>query len=213
MGRFDKIKKNIVKKKRRIHYLYIFFVIILLIIASFIGSEYQKSKRTELQKLGLIYNKDVSNLIKIIKHKNIEINNLYSVLNSIPLGPPVDSVTIASRYGYRKDPFNDSITFHTGTDINAEYQQKIFATGNGLVLKAKYINGYGNCIIIKHAYNFLSLYAHLTNIFVNEGDSVFKNQIIGSAGSTGKSTNVHLHYEIHNQFKPLNPEDFIYISY
>jgi murein DD-endopeptidase MepM/ murein hydrolase activator NlpD len=213
MGKFDKIKKDIKKKKRRIHYGYILLVIALLVGAYFIGSEYQKTKQTQLHKLGLKYTEDTQNLKSKISEQNNEINNLYQTLSAIPLGPPVNDIIIGSKYGYRIDPFNDSISFHYGVDIKAEYKDEIYATANGIVTNAKWINGYGKCVMIQHAYNYSSVYAHLSKILVNKGDSITKNQLIGLAGSTGRSTHTHLHYEIHKQNKPLNPEEFINLKY
>lgn len=118
-----------------------------------------------------------------------------------------------SNYGYRKDPFTDSLKFHPAVDINTKFKEKIFATANGIITRAEYAKGYGYCVEIKHSYNYSSLYAHLDDILVNINDTIRKNDVIGLAGTTGRSTGVHLHYEVRKESKPLNPENFIKLKY
>jgi murein DD-endopeptidase MepM/ murein hydrolase activator NlpD len=72
--------------------------------------------------------------------------------------------------------------------------------------------GYGNRVVIKHAYGFETLYAHLDVINVKRGQWVRKNQLIGTVGNTGKSTGAHLHYEIHKNGETRDPLGYFYTS-
>ena len=95
---------------------------------------------------------------------------------------------------------------HHGIDYACYLDTEIHATGSGKVIKARFIRGYGNCIIIQHSWKdskgkqktAYSLYAHLVEFKVIKGQRVSKRQVIGLAGSTGRSEGVHLHYELRN---------------
>jgi murein DD-endopeptidase MepM/ murein hydrolase activator NlpD len=211
MGKFDKVKKNIKRKKRAIHFSYIISFIIVLLVGLVIGIQYEKTKLDELHKLGSKYNKDVNELQNIVENKISEAAFYKMYLDSIPFGPPINIVQIASDYGYRIDPFDTIIQFHQGIDLNAKHCQAIISTAAGIIKTAKYVKGYGLCVKIKHIQGYSTLYAHLNEILVNEGTSVKKGDTIGLAGSTGRSTSVHLHYEVQKEHLPLDPEDFIKI--
>lgn len=213
MGRFDKIKKNIKKKKRKIHALYVLILMGILTLGYIGGNAYQINKQNEIYQLNKTYASNIDKLNVIIDYQNDKIRNFYRIFQSIPLGPPTKTLTIVSGYGYRKDPLTDSLSFHSAIDIDTKFKEEIFATANGIVFRAEYVNGYGYCVEIKHSFNYSSLYAHLNNILVNKGDTIRKNDIIGLAGTTGRSTGVHLHYEVKKKYKPLNPEKFVELKY
>lgn len=212
MGKFDKVKKKIKKKKREIHFGYIFLLVAILAIGIVTGTQYEKTKRNELHRLGLIYNDDVKALEMIIESHRNEINIYKTYLDSIPLGTPIDVIEIASDYGYRVDPFDTIILFHKGLDLQAKLKQEIYTPADGIVTRAEYVRGYGLCVNVKHSQDYSTVYAHLNNLIVSKGDSVSKGDVVGLAGSTGKSTNVHLHYEVRKENLPLDPEDFINIQ-
>jgi len=209
MGRFDKVKKNIKHKKRKIHYGYIILLVGILVSGYFIGSQYERTKQDEYHKLGKKYDEAVGYLNKVIESQKIEINVLETYLDSIPLGSPVTTTQIASGYGYRVDPFDTVIKFHPAVDLNTSHGQELFATGDGVVGVAGWKKGYGLCVKINHSLEFSTVYAHLSKLNVAVGDSVKKGDVIGYAGSTGRSTSVHLHYEVRKQNLPLNPADFL----
>lgn len=213
MGRFDNVKKNIKKKKQEIHFIYILFLSFILIVGYIIGSQYQKIKQNELHELNNVYSQKINNLNTIINNQNTQIKKQNHVLQSIPLGNPIENISIASSYGYRIHPITDSFTFHKGIDLNAKLNQKIFATANGVVVNARFSDTYGYYVKIKHSYHYHSLYAHLNFILVNVGDTIKKNDVIGLAGNTGLSTDNHLHYEIHKENEHLDPEKFIDVKY
>lgn len=115
------------------------------------------------------------------------------------------SGTISSRFGPR------SRGTHTGLDICGPIGTPINAAAAGTVSYVNYSNvSYGNCIKISHGNGVETLYAHLSNIYVVEGQSVGIGELIGSMGSTGNSTGSHLHLEIRNNGAVVNPEYYIY---
>jgi len=82
----------------------------------------------------------------------------------------------------------------------------------GKVIFAGIKGGYGNCIIIKHANGFETLYGHLSKIKVKKGHQVEIGEHIGNIGSTGRSTGPHLHYEVHQNGKRINPQSFLTLN-
>ena len=98
---------------------------------------------------------------------------------------------------------------HTGIDIRAAIGTPVFATADGTILKASINGDWGNLIIISHTDGFETWYAHLNGFNINENQDVKKGAIIGYVGSTGKSTGPHLHYEVKQNGKQLNPLDYI----
>ena len=82
-------------------------------------------------------------------------------------------------------------------------------TGSGIVTFAGYKGGYGQCVIIEHEKNLQTLYAHLWQINVKTGDHVNSGQLIGLMGSSGRSTGPHLHYEIINHGKRIDPKKYV----
>lgn len=124
----------------------------------------------------------------------------------------VKDYTMASGYGYRRDPVYGSTRFHEGLDFAAPRGTKVFATADGVVAEAGWKNGYGNCVDIDHGYNYLTRYAHLSKIDVKVGEKVNRGQRIGEVGSTGRSTGSHLHYEVRFKDKAQNPVNYYFID-
>ena len=115
------------------------------------------------------------------------------------------SGSISSRFGSRTSGT------HTGLDICGPTGTPIRAAASGTVSYVNYSNvSYGNCIKISHGNGVETLYAHLSNIYVVEGQGVSAGELIGTMGSTGNSTGPHLHLEIRSNGSALNPEYYIY---
>ncbi|MCH5225189.1 MAG: M23 family metallopeptidase [Muribaculaceae bacterium] len=135
-------------------------------------------------------------------------------LAHIPSVLPINiaDYTMSSGYGYRVDPIYGASKFHEGLDFAAAKGTDVFATGDGIVTLASREAGYGNCIDIDHGYNYLTRYAHLSEILVKPGESVKRGQLIGKVGSTGKSTGPHLHYEVRFKDIPQNPVNYYYMD-
>lgn len=135
-------------------------------------------------------------------------------LAHIPSVLPINvaDYTMSSGYGYRRDPIYGSTKFHEGLDFAASTGTPVFATADGKVEIARRQAGYGNCIDLNHGFNYLSRYAHLSQILVKEGESVKRGQLIGRVGSTGKSTGPHLHYEVRFKDEPQNPVNYYFMD-
>jgi len=132
-------------------------------------------------------------------------------LQNIPLGAPVPGV-LTSRFGWRNDPINGKKAYHRGLDIRGRKGSDVKATANGKVKIENYDKGNGRYILVDHGNGFVTKYAHLKKSFVETGDSVTRDQIIGLVGSTGRSTGPHVHYEIHYDDKIVNPTRFVRIA-
>lgn len=126
-----------------------------------------------------------------------------------PLGFPYAG-KITSTFGHREDPFDGGgVETHKGLDISGPIGSPVKAMAKGEVEFAGQKGGFGNCIMLKHANGFETLYGHLSKILVKVGQSVSIGEEIGRIGSTGRSTGPHLHYEIHKNGKKINPQSFL----
>jgi len=118
---------------------------------------------------------------------------------------------LTSKYGYRENPVTKKYSFHKGIDLAAPKGTKVVASAGGIVVTSQYMNnGYGNCIIIEHANNVKTLYAHLESRLVKPGDTVEQGQQIGTVGATGRATGPHLHYEVYKGKQSINPEELVH---
>jgi murein DD-endopeptidase MepM/ murein hydrolase activator NlpD len=135
-------------------------------------------------------------------------------LASIPAISPIsdkDLTRFASGYGYRIHPIYRTRKMHSGIDLTAPTGTDVYATGNGKVIKTGYTpGGYGKRIIIDHGFGYKTLYAHLNDIHVKEGQKVKRGELIGMVGNTGRSTAPHLHYEVRKNNKTENPVNYYY---
>ncbi|MTI17273.1 M23 family metallopeptidase [Rhodobacteraceae bacterium RKSG542] len=127
----------------------------------------------------------------------------------LPLGHPVANTVVTSDYGGRMDPFLNKPAFHTGIDFKAPRGTPVRAPADGIVRIASYRGGYGKTIEIEHVDGLTTRYAHLHSIFVSEGDKIYRDDLIGAIGSTGRSTGPHLHYETRLNGQAINPMPFI----
>jgi murein DD-endopeptidase MepM/ murein hydrolase activator NlpD len=111
----------------------------------------------------------------------------------------------SSAFGYRHDPFNDSIQFHRGIDIAAAPGTAVRAALDGKVTVTATDPVLGLYIVIRHQVGFSTVYGHLQQAFVRPGDTVARGVRIGLVGSTGKTTGPHLHFEVRRSGRPVNP--------
>jgi murein DD-endopeptidase MepM/ murein hydrolase activator NlpD len=112
---------------------------------------------------------------------------------------------VGSRFGYRSDPFTGGARFHSGVDIKARWGDTVGASQPGIIEFAGWYYGYGNMIIVNHGGGVTTRYAHLSSFVVSVGTRVERGQIIGRAGSTGRATSPHLHYEVRVEGNAINP--------
>lgn len=208
----------------------ILFLILLVIIISFFA--FKTSTNIKYKNDDLIFNKQNTHT-KIIKEKTPiifdkkikvylnkikdytylkEINSLLQIkpyfLNDIPSMTPLKrkKYFMTSKYGVRKHPISKKIKTHTGLDLAAQKDEKIYATANGIVSYTKnHKKGYGKHILINHSYGFQTKYGHLNTILVYPGQTIKQGDLIGHVGNTGASTGNHLHYEIIKNSNKINP--------
>jgi murein DD-endopeptidase MepM/ murein hydrolase activator NlpD len=127
-------------------------------------------------------------------------------LEALPIGLPIQGdFRLTSGFGVRNDPFTGSLAMHEGIDFAAEIGTPVVAPAKGQVVRSEWDATYGNVIEIKHAENFITRYAHLSKRLVAVNTAVQSGTLIGNVGNTGRSTGPHLHYEIFQNGRVLNP--------
>ena len=111
---------------------------------------------------------------------------------------PINGARLSSPFGMRKHPIDGFNKMHRGTDFAAPMGTPIMASGDGVIKKAGWCGGGGNCVVIKHNSIYQTVYAHMSKFAksIRSGVRVKQGQVIGYVGSTGKSTGPHLHYEV-----------------
>jgi murein DD-endopeptidase MepM/ murein hydrolase activator NlpD len=121
---------------------------------------------------------------------------------------PINGARLSSSFGMRKHPIDGFNKMHRGTDFAAPKGTPIMASGNGIVKKAGWCGGGGNCVKIKHNSTYETVYAHMSKFArgIKKGVRVKQGQTIGFVGSTGKSTGPHLHYEVIVNGKRVNSQ-------
>tara|TARA_B100000287_G_scaffold432991_1_gene493613 strand:+ start:153 stop:1454 length:1302 start_codon:yes stop_codon:yes gene_type:complete len=121
---------------------------------------------------------------------------------------PINGARLSSKFGMRKHPIDGYNKMHRGTDFAAPEGTPIMASGDGVVTKASWCGGGGNCVKIKHNSSYSTVYAHMSKFAsqIKKGKRVKQGQIIGYVGSTGKSTGPHLHYEVIFNGKRINSQ-------
>mgnify|MGYP005994202751 CR=1 FL=1 len=128
---------------------------------------------------------------------------------AIPSRQPVDSIRMTSQYGYREDPFAGRRARHKGIDLAGPVGTPIYATADGIIGRAQWVNGYGNYVEINHGGGIQTRYGHMSKLIAKPNERVKRGQLIGLMGSTGRSTGSHLHYEVRVAGEPVNPMPFL----
>ncbi|MBN2757202.1 MAG: M23 family metallopeptidase [Bacteroidales bacterium] len=159
-----------------------------------------------LSKQLVVQSKSFDEVIDLVKDKE-------KMLASIPAIQPIalnELTRFGSAFGYRIHPIYKILKMHTGIDLTAPRGTEIHASGNGIVTRADWAGGYGNCVRINHGYGYMTLYGHMNKFIVRPGQKVKRGDVIGYVGSTGLSTSPHLHYEVRINGKFVNPVNFYY---
>ena len=147
---------------------------------------------------------------KMIQTANTQWSAILAVLSSQPIAYPIkEQFLVTSKFGARMDPFTQSPSIHTGLDFQAPTGTNIYASAKGFVRFAGYSSEYGNYVEIDHQNGFVTRYGHASQLLVKKGARVEQNQLIAKVGSSGRSTGPHLHYEILNAQKFINPSDML----
>lgn len=125
-------------------------------------------------------------------------------------GRPIKKGWMSSRFGRRTDPFNGSISWHSGVDFAGKLGSDIIAVAAGVVVESGERSGYGGFVEINHGGGFKTRYAHNKQNLVKIGDVVKKGQVIALMGSSGRSTGPHVHFEVYKYGRPVDPATYIH---
>jgi len=128
----------------------------------------------------------------------------------LPFANPAEGHDITSRFGNRTDPFFGRLAMHSGVDFRFQPGDRITSTGAGTVTAAANSGGYGNMVEIDHGNGLSTRYGHMSKILVRVGDTVKAGGVVGLAGSTGRSTGTHLHYEVRRNGQAVDPMSYLH---
>ena len=132
----------------------------------------------------------------------------FELVASTPTVWPVHGA-VNSGFGIRPDPFTGQPAFHEGVDISTARSEPVLATADGIVLRSGWAGEYGKAIAVAHGDRYETVYGHLEETLVAEGQRVHRGDRVGLVGSTGRSTAPHLHYEVRVDGHPVNPLEYI----
>jgi murein DD-endopeptidase MepM/ murein hydrolase activator NlpD len=136
-------------------------------------------------------------------------HSLMDVLNALPAKMPLADFSTSSSFGIRTHPITGRPKFHTGIDLIAGSTDEVRAAKVGKVVLSRSYQDYGNTVIIRHERGIETLYAHLAELKVKEGQDVDLTTVIGLVGNTGSSTGKHLHFEVSVGGYPVDPQKVI----
>ncbi|MGH8216153.1 MAG: M23 family metallopeptidase [Rhodanobacteraceae bacterium] len=127
----------------------------------------------------------------------------------IPTGMPVKNGFITSPFGERIDPFTGHESFHPGLDIGVAFGSQVHAVADGVVTYAGVRPGYGEVVEIDHGDGYMTRYAHNSKLLAHVGEHVHAGEAISDAGSSGRSTGPHVHFEVWHDGKLVNPIAYV----
>lgn len=130
-------------------------------------------------------------------------------MNAVPSRAPVKNGYITSAFGGRADPFVGGRQFHKGIDFNANTGDPVLAVADGVVSYSASRSGYGNTVEVDHGNGFVTRYAHNSRLIGKVGALVRAGEEIAKAGSTGRSTGAHVHFEVWQDGRVVNPRKFL----
>jgi murein DD-endopeptidase MepM/ murein hydrolase activator NlpD len=136
------------------------------------------------------------------------LNDQRSLLGARPTGWPSRG-WVTSDYGVRRDPFDGQRRMHEGLDIATRTGTPVIATAAGIVREVGSEPGYGKLVVIDHGYGFSTAYGHNSRVMVQAGQRIKRGDLIAMAGSTGRSTGTHVHYEVRVNGVPVNPQKYL----
>jgi murein DD-endopeptidase MepM/ murein hydrolase activator NlpD len=122
---------------------------------------------------------------------------------------PIADSYITSGFGGRADPFGGGAAFHKGIDFHASIGDPVLAVADGVVSYAGQRSGYGNVVEIDHGNGYITRYAHNSRLQVRVGELVHRGDQVARAGSSGRSTGAHVHFEVWVNGRVVNPSRFL----
>lgn len=159
-----------------------------------------------LSKQIVIQSKSLDDVVDMAENKE-------EMLASIPAIQPVkkeELTRMASGYGMRMHPILKIRKMHEGMDFTAKKGTPVYASGNGVVIRANRSHTFGKVVYIDHGYGYKTIYAHMSKIATHRGKKVKRGDVIGYVGNSGRSVSSHLHYEVHKNGRPVNPIYYYY---
>lgn len=135
------------------------------------------------------------------------------VFRFMPVTLPLTAIRVTSLYGLRSDPLLGFSRLHSGVDFRAPMGTPVFSTSAGVVHRVGESGGYGLMVEVRHGLGFSTIYGHLSATHVDYGQMVDRNTLVGSSGSSGRSTGPHLHYEIRHNDSAIDPIGFVLKMY
>ncbi len=129
--------------------------------------------------------------------------------NATPSRMPVVDSYITSGFGGRADPFGGGGQYHRGIDFKANVGDPVLSVADGVVSFSGVKGGYGNMVDVDHGNGYVTRYAHNSRLLVKEGDLVRAGQQVAKAGSSGRSTGAHVHFEVWENGRSVNPRKFL----
>ncbi len=136
-------------------------------------------------------------------------HSLMEVLNALPAIMPLTDFSTTSSFGIRTHPITGRPKFHTGIDLVPGKGDEVRPAKIGKVVLARAYQDYGNTVIVRHERGIETLYGHLADIRVQEGQDVALSTVLGMVGNTGSSTGKHLHFEVSVGGYPVDPQKVI----
>jgi murein DD-endopeptidase MepM/ murein hydrolase activator NlpD len=130
-------------------------------------------------------------------------------MNAVPGREPIANSYITSGFGGRADPFSGGHANHKGIDFKANVGDPVLAVADGVVSYSGVRSGYGNVIEVDHGNGYVTRYAHNSRLTRKVGELVRAGQEIAKAGSTGRSTGAHVHFEVWENGRVVNPRNFL----
>lgn len=134
---------------------------------------------------------------------------MHTLVRALPLVAPMDHYTITSEFGQRRDPITRRGALHEGLDFGGVKNARVNATGPGVVTEAGRAGAYGLMVEIDHGMGVRTRYAHLKTVLTKVGKRVGAHEAVGIMGRTGRTTGIHVHYEVRLDGEPLDPLRFI----
>ncbi len=161
----------------------------------------------QLEKSLVAQSHSFDEVVNLVKQKE-------KMLRCIPSIQPIsnkDLTRLASGFGMRMHPVHHILKMHAGLDFTGNIGTKIYATGDGVVIRAdNEMSGYGNLVIIDHGFGYETRYAHCDRFNVKVGQKVKRGEVIAFLGNTGVSTGPHVHYEVRKNGKAVNPVHYFF---
>jgi murein DD-endopeptidase MepM/ murein hydrolase activator NlpD len=164
-----------------------------------------KEMHQELTQLQGVASKQETSLQTLIEY----FEDKRSIYASTPADWPVRG-WVTSPFGSRISPITGKMQFHEGMDIAAQIGTPVFATADGVVIKAGFEASYGDMVELSHGYGLKTIFGHNSRLNVKPGQHVKRGDIIAYVGDTGSSTGPHLHYEVRLNSLPVNPDRYLH---